>query len=245
MKNSNIEWTTHTWNPTTGCSQVSPGCDNCYALAIAEQKRGTKAFPQGFDMTLRPHKLRDPLKWKEPARVFVNSMSDLFHRDVPRDYLAQVWETMLLAEHHVFQVLTKRPHRAAQLIREMGLPVPAHIWIGASVETQQFADNRVPALLDIPAPVRWLSCEPLLGPLDLTPYLDGLSWVVDGGESSRNRRLADYGWFRRIRDDCLQAGVPYLHKQGNHLYPGRDRDLDGRTWEQYPKLKHPALAGLG
>ena len=245
MKNSNIEWTTHTWNPTTGCSQVSPGCDNCYALAIAEQKRGTKAFPQGFDMTLRPHKLRDPLKWKEPARIFVNSMSDLFHRDVPRDYLAQVWDSMLAADHHVFQVLTKRPHRAAQLIREMGLPVPDHIWIGASVETQQFADNRIPALLEIPAPVRWLSCEPLLGSVDLTPYLDGLSWVVDGGESGRNRRLADYGWFRRIRDDCLQAGVPYLHKQGNHLYPGRDRDLDGRTWEQYPNLKHPALAGLG
>ena len=245
MKNSNIEWTTHTWNPTTGCSQVSPGCDNCYALAIAEQKRGTKAFPQGFDMTLRPHKLRDPLKWKEPARIFVNSMSDLFHREVPRDYLAQVWDSMLAADHHVFQVLTKRPHRAAQLIREMGLPVPDHIWIGASVETQQFADNRIPALLEIPAPVRWLSCEPLLGSVDLTPYLDGLSWVVDGGESGRNRRLADYGWFRRIRDDCLQAGVPYLHKQGNHLYPGRDRDLDGRTWEQYPNLKHPALAGLG
>ena len=245
MKNSNIEWTTHTWNPTTGCSQVSPGCDNCYALAIAEQKRGTKAFPQGFDMTLRPHKLRDPLKWKEPARIFVNSMSDLFHREVPRDYLAQVWDIMLAADHHVFQVLTKRPHRAAQLIREMGLPVPDHIWIGASVETQQFADNRIPALLEIPAPVRWLSCEPLLGSVDLTPYLDGLSWVVDGGESGRNRRLADYGWFRRIRDDCLQAGVPYLHKQGNHLYPGRDRDLDGRTWEQYPNLKHPALAGLG
>ena len=245
MKNSAIEWTTHTWNPVSGCTQVSPGCDNCYALAIAEPKRGTKAFPQGFDLTLRPHKLRDPLKWKEPARIFVNSMSDLFHRDIPRDYLAQVWDTMLAADHHVYQVLTKRPHRAAQLIREMGLPVPAHVWIGASVENQVFADNRIPALLDIPAPVRWLSCEPLLGPLDLTPFLDGLRWVVDGGESGRGRRPADPDWFRMIRDDCLASGVPYLHKQGNHLYPGRDRELDGRTWDQYPDLDHPALADLG
>ena len=111
MKNSKIGWTTHTWNPVSGCTQVSPGCDNCYAKAIAEPKRGTPAFPKGFDLTLRPHKLRDPLKWKDPARIFVNSMSDLFHRDIPDDYLVSVWETMLAADHHIYQVLTKRPHR--------------------------------------------------------------------------------------------------------------------------------------
>ena len=149
---SKIEWTTHTWNPTTGCNQVSPGCDNCYALAIAEPKRGTPAFPQGFDITLRPHKLREPARWKEPARVFVNSMSDLFHRAIPRDYLAQVWETMIEVDRHVYQILTKRPHRAARMIQDMELPIPEHIWIGTSVEDQTFADNRIPALLDIPGP---------------------------------------------------------------------------------------------
>ena len=246
MKNSNIEWTTHTWNPATGCTQVSPGCDNCYALAIAEPKRGTPAFPQGFDVTLRPHKIKDPLKWKDPARIFVNSMSDLFHRDIPNDYLSAVWETMLAADHHIYQVLTKRPHRAAHLIRELDLPVPPHIWIGTSVETQQFADNRIPALLSIDAPVRWLSCEPLLGPLDLARYLaDGIGWVIDGGESGGSRRPADPDWFRTIRDDCLSAQVPYLHKQGNNYRPGKDRELDGRAWDQYPALDHPALADLG
>ena len=245
MKNSNIEWTTHTWNPATGCTQVSPGCDNCYAKAIAEPKRGSPAFPNGFDVTLRPHKLKDPLKWKDPARIFVNSMSDLFHRDIPNDFLTHVWETMLAADHHIYQVLTKRPHRAAHLIEELELPLPPHIWIGTSVEDQRFADNRIPALLGIPAPVRWLSCEPLLGPLDLARYLaDGIGWVIDGGESGGGRRPADPDWFRAIRDDCVSAQVPYLHKQGNNYRPGRDRELDGLTWDQYPALDHPALAEI-
>ena len=246
MKNSKIEWTDATWNPVTGCSQVSPGCDNCYALQIAERKRGTRAFPVGFDVQLRPHKLLDPLRWKKPARIFVNSMSDLFHRDIPRDYLAQVWDTMIRADHHVYQVLTKRPHRASLLIREMGLSVPEHIWIGTSVENQVFADNRIPALLSIDAPVRWLSCEPLLGPLSLAPWLadGGIQWVIDGGESGTRRRPADPDWFQAIRDECEAAGVPYLHKQGNHNLPGRDRELDGRTWDQYPTMHHPALTGL-
>ena len=128
MKNSKIEWTDATWNPVTGCSQVSPGCDNCYALQIAERKRGTRAFPVGFDVQLRPHKLLDPLRWKKPARIFVNSMSDLFHRDIPRNYLAQVWDTMVAADWHIYQVLTKRPHRAAHIIREIGVAPPrAHL----------------------------------------------------------------------------------------------------------------------
>ena len=244
MKDSKIEWTDHSWNPTTGCTQVSPGCDNCYALTIAEPKRGYPSFPNGFDMTLRPHKLKDPAKWREPARIFVNSMSDLFHREVPRDYLAQVWQTMVSVDRHIYQVLTKRPHRAAHIIREMGLPLPEHIWIGTSVETQVFADNRIPALLSIPAPVRWLSCEPLLGPLELDPYLGDIDWVVDGGESGPGRRPAETDWFRNVRDACRATGVPYFHKQGNHLYPGRDRELDGQTWEEYPAVDHPALAGV-
>ena len=185
MKNSKIEWTDATWNPVTGCSQVSPGCDNCYALQIAERKRGTRAFPVGFDVQLRPHKLLDPLRWKKPARIFVNSMSDLFHRDIPKDHLVQIWDTMVMADWHIYQILTKRPHRAAHLIGELELPLPEHIWIGTSVENQVFADNRIPALLSIEAPVRWLSCEPLLGPLSLAPWLahGGIQWVIDGGES--------------------------------------------------------------
>ncbi len=247
MKHSKIEWTDATWNPVTGCSQVSRGCDNCYALQIADRKRGTRAFPVGFDVQLRPHKLLDPLRWKKPARIFVNSMSDLFHRAVPRGYLAQVWDTMVRADHHIYQVLTKRPHRASFLIGEMGLSVPEHIWIGTSVESQVFADNRIPALLSIHVPVRWLSCEPLLGPLSLAPWLadEGIQWVIDGGESGQGRRPADPNWFRGIRDDCHAAGVPYLHKQSNHHLPGRDRELDGRTWDQYPSMHHPALTGLG
>ncbi len=244
MRDSKIQWTTHTWNVATGCTQISPGCDNCYAEAIAEPKRSSPAFPQGFDVT-RPHKLKDPIKWTAPARIFVNSMSDLFHRDIPRDFLAQIWETMLTADQHVYQVLTKRPHRAANLIKEMQLPLPPHLWIGTSVENQRFGNNRIPALLAIPAAVRWLSCEPLLGPLDLTRHLaNGINRVIDGGESGSGRRPADPDWFRAIRDDCVAAGAPYFHKQGNHHFPGRDRELDGSTWNQYPALDHPALADL-
>ena len=241
MKNSEIGWTTHTWNPVTGCTQVSPGCDNCYAMAIAENKRGTKAFPDGFDITLRGHKLLEPLTWRDPALVFVNSMSDLFHAGIPTDFLAGIWNTMLKADRHIYQVLSKRPHRAARVIQEMRLPLPEHIWIGTSIEYQTLAESRIPALLSIPSAVRWLSCEPLLGPLDLAEYLPDLEWVVDGGESGPRRRPADYSWFRSIRDQCATAGVPYLHKQGNHRYPGRDRELDGRTWDEYPSVHHPAL----
>lgn len=235
MKGTKIEWTDNTWNPTTGCSQVSPGCDNCYALKIAEQKRGTLAFPSGFDVTLRPHKLNDPLKWKTPSKIFVNSMSDLFHRDIPTSYIERVWDTMLKADWHIYQVLTKRTHRMAHIIRELELPCPEHIWLGTSVETQKFADSRIPALLETPAPVKFLSCEPLLGPLDLTDYLPRLQWVIDGGESGPGRRPADPDWFRVIRDQCNDFGVAYLHKQGNAFRSGNDRYLDGRTWDEYPE----------
>lgn len=233
MKDSRIGWTTHTWNAVTGCDQVSEGCDNCYAKAIAERAAGSPAFPDGFGITLRPHKLREPAKW-QASRVFVNSMSDAFHRDIPDEYLQAMWSTMLFASQHQYQVLTKRPHRAAAKIRELGLTMAPHIWIGVSVENQRWAENRIPALLEIPAPVRWLSCEPLLGPLDLTPWLGDLQWVVDGGESGPGRREADYDWFREIRDQCEGAGVAYFHKQGNHFREGQDRVLDGRTWEAYP-----------
>lgn len=262
MAETNIAWATHVWNPFSGCVKVSEGCDHCYAETLAEQKRGTPAFRNGFDLTLRPHKLRDPLGWKEPKEIFVNSMSDLFLGSVPVDYLCQIWRTMLEADWHTYMVLTKRPVPAARLIRELGLELPPHIWIGVSVENQRWADERIPQLLDIPAQVRFLSCEPLLGPIDLARWLlpypvpdplvmskipedwspfdyriyseAQIKWVIDGGESGPNRRPADPEWFRSIRDQCVAAGVPYFHKQGNAFRPGQDRLLDGRMWDQHP-----------
>ena len=241
-KDSKIGWTNHTWNPVSGCTKVSPGCDNCYAEAL------TKRWGRSFDLALKPHKLREPVKWEEPAFVFVNSMSDLFHRDIPDEYLRQIWDVMLEANQHIYQVLTKRTHRMAYKIAQLGLPTPEHIWLGTSVENQKFADNRIPALLSIDAPVRWLSCEPLLGPLDLWPYLewrqaDGASidWVVTGGESGPGRRPAHPDYFRNIRDQCYSAGVSFYHKQGNAYRSGDDRLLDGRTWDEYPRIDHPVL----
>ena len=233
-KDTSIEWTEHTWNAFSGCVKVSPGCDNCYAETIANGRWGSPAFPNGFDLTLRPHKVRDPMKWKTPSRIFVNSMSDLFLGNVPVDYLVKIWDTMLEADWHQYQILTKRPIPAARLIEDLNLDLPPHIWLGVSVESQEWADQRIPALLDIPARVRFLSCEPLLGPVDITPYIDGLDWVIDGGESGPKRRPASYDWFRSIRDQCNANGVSYFHKQGNAHLSGKDRILDGRTWDEYP-----------
>ena len=233
---TNIGWTQATWNPWTGCKAVSPGCDNCYAEALAERMRGTAAFPQGFDLTYRPHRLEDPLRWKEPREIFVNSMSDVFFGQVSTDSLKDMWAVMEQADWHVFQVLTKRPGFAKSLIRTIPLSLPPHIWLGVSVENQETAFDRIQTLLEIPAQVRFLSCEPLLGPIDLSPYLKlgGIHWVIDGGESGRGRRPASPGWFRGIRDACLEHGVPYFHKQGNHFRPGQDRLLDGREWDGHP-----------
>ena len=233
-KNSGIAWTTHTWNPVTGCTQVSPGCDNCYALAIAERFRGGKAWPRGFDLTLRPHRLDEPLHWRKPAYVFVNSMSDLFHKDIPDDYLRQVWDVMMRADQHTYQVLTKRAHRMVHKIRTLSLPVPAHIWLGVSAEDQRMADSRISCLLDVPASVHWVSAEPLLGPVDLGEYLEGLDWVVVGGESGPGRRPMDYAWARSLRDQCRDAGVAFFYKQGNALRPGQDDELDGRIHQEMP-----------
>lgn len=235
-KNTTIEWTERTWNPFSGCVKVSPGCDNCYAETLAERYRGTSGFPNGFDLTLRPHVLGDLKKWKKPARIFVESMSDLFLGSVPVDYFLKIWETMLEVDWHQYQILTKRPIPAARLIKDHGLDLPPNFWLGVSVESQEWADQRIPALLDIPSKVRWLSCEPLLGPVDITSYIDGLDWVVDGGESGANRRPASYDWFRSIRDQCQTHGIAYFHKQGNAHWSGKDRFLDGRTWDEYPAL---------
>ncbi len=231
---SAIAWTDATWNPVTGCTKVSPGCDHCYAERIAETKRGTPAFPVGFDVQLRPHKLKDPLRWKTPRRVFVNSMSDLFHRAVPDEYLRTVWDTMLEADHHTYQVLTKRPHRMAHKVRTLGLQPAAHIWLGTSAEDQRWADSRIPALLSIDTQVRFVSAEPLLGAIDLTPWLGGLAWVIAGGESGPGRRSMELAWARSLRDQCYATGTAYFYKQGNAFRSGQDRYLDGRTWDEFP-----------
>jgi protein gp37 len=255
-----ISWTDATWNPVTGCTKITPGCDNCYAFDFAERKRGGAAFPNGFDIQLREHKMFDPLKWREPRRVFVNSMSDVFHEDISDDYIARMFATMALAPRHQFQVLTKRPGRmrrllnadsfrvavinhavevaAARKLVEPSMPWPLpNVWLGVTIESGEYV-NRIEVLRKTPAVIRFISAEPLIGPLDLAGKLDGIHWVIDGGESGNIRRPAEVDWFRAIRDACLDAGVAYLHKQGNARFSGGDKVLDGREWHQYPTGTH-------
>ncbi len=317
--NSAIEWTDATWNPVTGCTEVTPGCDNCYAKTFAERWRGTPGhyFEQGFDVVLRPDKLTLPLTWHKPRRVFVNSMSDLFHKDVPDEYIARVWTVMAATPQHTYQLLTKRHGRMRSVVRRLAWRTPtmkerAHgvsgsiayvqsdeslndhlgrpqvlpnVWLGVSVEDQDRANLRIPALIDTPAAVRWLSCEPLLGPVDLRrtdkdALVDGgIDWVVVGGESGHGARPMAPHWARDLRDQCTSAGVPFFFKQwgewapngfrgigdfrGKELLSGpvlddmghreviervgkkaAGRELDGRTWDEYPSGARVRWAGV-
>jgi protein gp37 len=230
---SAIEWTDASWNPVTGCTQVSPGCDHCYAMTFAERFRSVPGHPyeQGFDLKLWPERLELPLKWKRPRRVFVNSMSDLFHRDVPNDFIHRVFDVMARADWHVFQVLTKRPHRLVQLASE--LPWPAHIWAGVSVENDRYV-WRADLLRRVPAAVRFVSAEPLLGPLE-SLGLEGIDWLITGGESGSSHRPCDPAWVRSLRDRCVQDGIAYFHKQwGGRTPKAGGRLLDERTWDEFP-----------
>ncbi len=215
MNTSSIEWTEYTWNPVTGCQKVSPGCDHCYAETFAERWRGIPGHPyeQGFDLTLRPERLQQPFKWKKPSRVFVNSMSDLFHADVPAEYIEQVWETMRGTPRHTYQILTKRAERMERLTRGLtSLSEPApNVWLGVSVESPTYY-SRIRHLQRTPAAVRFLSCEPLLAPLPDLP-LDGIAWVIVGGESGHGARPMHPDWVRDIRDQCQRAGVALFVKQ--------------------------------
>jgi protein gp37 len=245
---SAIEWTNATWNPITGCTQVSPGCDHCYALAFAERFRGVPGHPyeQGFNLKLWPERLMLPLKWKKPRRVFVNSMSDLFHKDVPDDFILDVFTTMITANQHIYQVLTKRPSRLVNtgLIEKITRHIyqltgnkywPAHIWLGVSVETSAYA-WRVDALRKVPAAVRFVSAEPLLGSLDAVK-LDGIHWLITGGESGPGNRPCDPEWVRSLRDRCQAQGVAFFHKQwGGRTPKAGGRLLDGRTWDEFPQI---------
>lgn len=236
---SEIEWTDSTWNPVTGCTVVSPGCAHCYAKTFAERFRGVPGHPyeQGFDLKLWPERLEVPLKWRTPRRIFVNSMSDLFHPDVPVAFIQQVFETMRQANQHQFQVLTKRPENARAVASL--LPWPENVWLGVSVENQRWT-TRVDELRQIPAAVRFLSCEPLLGPLQLN--LDGIHWVIVGGESGRRARPMRGDWAADIRDQCADASVPFFFKQwGTHDVTGKrvgkkkaGRVLEGETFDEMP-----------
>ena len=234
---SAIEWTDATWNPVTGCTKISRGCDNCYAERFSERFRGVHGHPfeGGFDLTLRPERLDQPLAWKRPRTIFVNSMSDLFHKDVPRAFIDQVFDTMERADWHIFQVLTKRSSLINRYLnaRYGAGRAPAHIWCGVSVEDAQ-AKSRIAHLRAAPASIRFLSLEPLLGPLGRLD-LSGIDWVIAGGESGPGARHMEADWVREIRDRCLRQGTAFFFKQWGGLRPkSGGRTLDNREWNQYP-----------
>ena len=238
---STIEWTEATWNPVTGCTKVSPGCAHCYAETFAERFRGVPGHPyeRGFDLQLRPERLRQPLDWKQPKLIFVNSMSDLFHEDIPLDFIRSVFDTMVAASQHTFQVLTKRSKRLAELAPD--LPWPDNVWMGVSVENQRWT-TRIDDLRKVPAAIRFLSCEPLLGPLQLD--LTGINWVIVGGESGHRARPMKPAWARRIKEQCLLARVPFFFKQwGAYNEQGMrvgkakaGRFLERTTWNGMPPI---------
>ena len=239
MKGTKIEWTDETWNPITGCSAISRGCDNCYAhdMALRLQRMGSPKYAQGFEVTLHPDLLDKPRRWTKPRMVFVCSMADLYHHAVPDEYINKVFTTMRVAHWHTFQVLTKRPHRARRLAAKVG-GIPGNVWMGTTVEDTEMR-GRVTELIQIDARVRFLSIEPLLGPLpDLD--LEGIHWVIVGGESGPRARPMDHEWVRDIRDQCVGAAVPFFFKQwGGKNKKKAGKSLDGRTWEEMPKPGEP------
>jgi protein gp37 len=235
---SSIEWTDATWNPVRGCTKISPGCKYCYAETFAERFRGVKGHPyeRGFDLRLVPEKLAEPLRWSTPRMIFVNSMSDLFHEDVPEKYILKVAEVMSQANWHIFQVLTKRSERMGKLL-ETSLRAYAkekHIWWGVSVENKKYGLPRIQHLRAAPAAVRFLSIEPLLEDLGKI-RLNGISWAIVGGESGPRARPIQSEWVISIRDQCKAAGVPFFFKQwgGKHKKKA-GRTLDGNTYDEFP-----------
>jgi protein gp37 len=243
---SKIEWTDATWNPVRGCTKVSPGCAHCYAETFAERFRGVKGHPyeQGFDLRLVPHKLNEPLAWRLPRRVFVNSMSDLFHDGVPDDYIVSVADVMVRADWHIFQVLTKRSERMLTLLktRLRFAAGKSNIWWGVSVENKACGVPRIAHLRSSPAAVKFLSVEPLLedvGELDLS----GINWVIVGGESGFGARLMRREWVISVRRQCKQSGVAFFFKQWGGVHKSKTgRVLDGRTYDEMPgQLNGPNL----
>lgn len=239
---SAIEWTEATWNPTTGCDRVSAGCDNCYALSLAKRlkamgspKYQTDGDPRtsgpGFGVAIHEDSLTIPFRWKQPRTVFVNSMSDLFHAKVPVGFVRRVFEVMAATPRHTYQILTKRSLRLSRLAPD--LPWPPNVWMGVSVEDSSQLD-RVEHLRTVPAAVRFVSAEPLLGPLDGID-LTGIDWLIAGGESGKHARPMNPAWVRALRDECLAAGVAFFFKQwGGRTPKAGGRSLDGRSWDEVP-----------
>jgi protein gp37 len=245
-EHSGIEWTDATWNPVRGCTKITPGCDHCYAETFAERFRGVKGHPyeQGFDLRLVPEKLAEPLRWKTPTMIFVNSMSDLFHKDVPEDYIKAVCRVMERADWHTYQVLTKRSSLLRNLLQtrlQFAACLP-HVWWGVSVEDRPHGLVRIKHLQQAPAAMRFLSIEPLLedlGELDL----EGIHWVIVGGESGAGARPMQKEWVLSIRDQCDHAQVPFFFKQWGGVRKGKaGRELDGRTYNGVPeRVRLPVL----
>ena len=237
---SAIEWTEATWNPVRGCTKLSPGCKHCYAETFAERFRGVPGHPfeQGFDLRLVPTALDLPKRWRRGRLIFVNSMSDLFHEEVPFEYIRKVFAVMAESPRHRFQVLTKRAERLEELAAR--LPFAPNIWMGVSIENDDYT-WRIDHLRRVPAAVRFLSIEPLLGPVRKLE-LDGIHWVIVGGESGHGARPMDPAWARDVRDACRQARVPFFFKQWGGVMKGRaGRTLDGRSWDEMPSaLAHDA-----
>lgn len=234
---SQIEWTNLTWNPVTGCTKISAGCDNCYAERFAERFRGVPGHPyeEGFDLTLRPHRLEQPLTIRTPKMIFVNSMSDLFHKDVPFAYVDKVFDTMEQAHWHTFQVLTKRSSRMRDYVnRRYGDgAAPLHIWLGTSVEDGS-KKSRIKHIRDMQAGTRFLSIEPLIGPIGKVD-LSGIHWVIVGGESGPGFREMKEEWATEVRDQCIAQKIPFFFKQWGGFRPkSRGRILDNRLWDGFP-----------
>ena len=251
---SAIEWTQMTWNPLSGCTQVSPGCDRCYAMGLHNRRHQIYLKNQGHwsemggsmpaqyatpfsKVQLFPERLDSPIHWRQPKMIFVNSMSDLFHKDVPTDFILDVFATMCQANWHIYQVLTKRPSRvtllAPKIVERCGGSWPIHIWMGTSVESQDYI-WRVDKLREVPAPIRFVSAEPLLGPISLN--LQGVSWLITGAESTQGARLMDDDWVRLLRDQCVTNGVAFFFKQRAIQGKKVSRpELDGQIWDQMPQ----------
>jgi protein gp37 len=230
---STIEWTEATWNPITGCTKISPGCDHCYAerLALRLKAMGQRNYINGFDLTIQENQLEIPLRWKKPQTIFVNSMSDLFHKDVQTEYILQVFDVMNRANWHRYQILTKRSQRLLKLTSQ--IPWQPHIWMGVSVESHAYT-FRIDHLRETGAHIKFLSLEPLLGPLSNLNLTD-IDWAIIGGESGPGARPMLKSWVIDIRDQCLKAGVPFFFKQWGGVNKKRaGRLLDNRTWDEMP-----------
>ncbi len=240
---TSIEWTEATWNPVTGCTKISPGCKNCYAERMAKrlQAMGQYRYRNGFDVTLQDDLVDLPRSWKKPRMIFVNSMSDLFHKDIPPSFIQSVFETMNLASQHTFQVLTKRSDRLREI--NESLVWTDNIWMGVSVENEDYA-SRIDDLRKTSAQIKFLSLEPLLGSLRNVSFAD-IDWVIVGGESGPGARPMQESWAIEIRDQCEERDIPFFFKQWGGVNKKKNgRALENRTWDQYPKVNTPALASI-